>query len=267
MRMDGRGWTACTVLFVVAIAAPAWAALEPRQLLGTLGAQGPVTVRDTSGAATTAKAEPVQGSHLPLLERSEVTTGEQAGALLDLKSEGMVGLRAGSTARVAKGPHLDLVTGEALIRVPPASRLTLATPTGSVRADAASRGTPAEARVHVLADGSTVVEVERGALQVEAHGQTDVVSAGDQAVFPRDGALRVIEARGPRSDEVPTAAKRKPGAAIFGLDPFLAGLFTAEIAAGTLGGLAASGEFDDKEEGQAQRVNGPGQGSPFRLRR
>src|SRR5262245_29786165 len=102
---------------------------SPRQVLGTLAVQGEVRVQEAteSGAKGTAVVGKQGG---PLLERSVIRTAEGGAALLTFTgTDGVVGLRAGATLRTGTrerdGLRVELVSGEALIRLPAGSHLSL----------------------------------------------------------------------------------------------------------------------------------------------
>jgi len=244
--------------------APALAVSGPRQVLGTVSAQGDVRVRKEGG-----DGEAISRSGAALLEGTLITTGPRSAALLNLSSDGMIGLRANGAVeagtRGVDGLRVTLWTGEALVRIPITSRMTLATATGTIRADelmpvAAGPIAAAEASVTLRADGETVVRVQSGSLRIEgADGGPTVVRAGEQATLAPDAAPRLVEAASvpPPVATAPAAAApaiataKAASAGIFSVDHDLAmlvGLGSAVVVGGTLGGLAGSGQFSDDDD-------------------
>jgi len=290
------GWGRWTVRLAVGLviggvlvgpSAPAVAISGPRQVLGTVSAQGDVRLR-SDGNGRHDDGESVSRSGAPLLEGTLVTTGPKSAALLNLSSDGMIGLRAGGAieagTRGTDGLRVTLWVGEALVRIPITSRMTLATATGTIRSDAlmpVSAGpiAAAEASVKLLPDGQTIVRVETGSLRIEGvDGGPTVVRAGEQATLTPDAAPRLTAAAAVPSDAAPAAvtpavATAKSSSGIFSMDRDLAimvGLGSAVVVGGTLGGLAGSGQFssddhDDAHTGAAR--TGAVQGSAFRAPR
>lgn len=272
--------------FILVSALPALGADSgPRQVLGTLAVQGEVRVQEATESGT--KGTAVVGKQGgPLLERTVIRTSDGGAALLTLTgTDGVVGLRSGATLRTGtrdrEGLRVELVAGEALVRLPAGSRLSLETPTASVRADAlipASTAPPraSEASVRILADGRTVVRVETGTLRVEGHqGPASLVKAGEEATIAPDAAPKVVAASSVAPPVAPANDDDKKAAAgIFGVDPMVAGLALAGVGvtAGVLGGLGASGNLgngdsNDSETSPALGGGGGPAGSPFRTSR
>ena len=291
------GWGRWTVrlaagLVIGGVLAGRDATAGPRQLLGTISAQGDVRIRDDEiGRRDEGQTVPRSGA--PLLEGTLVMTGPKSAALLNLSSDGMIGLRAGGAVQAGTrdidGLRVTLWIGEALVRIPVTSRMTLATATGTIRSDAlmpAAAGpiAAAEASVKLLPDGQTIVRVESGSLRIEgADGGPTVVRAGEQATLLPDAAPRLAAAAAPLPDEsapgavTPAVATGKAASAgIFAIDSdlaILAGLGAATVAGGTLGGLAASGQFSSDHHDAASAGSTQGgaqtsaQGSAFRAPR
>lgn len=240
----------------------AWStAPAPRQVVGVLSVQGEVFSReaDTAGGDETRVTE----SGGALLELTRVRTGRDGAALLTTSSDGVVALRAETTAVVAAegagGPRVDLVAGEALVRLPAGSRLTLATPTATVRAeplpagagDASAPAKAQEASVRLLPGGETVVRVERGALRVESpQGIATTVEAGEEATLSKDRSPRVVSGAEPEEGGRAT---------IFGIDARIAALAGVAVAGGIAGGVVAA-----TSGGADGSTSAAGQGSPFR---
>jgi hypothetical protein len=282
-----RAQTAVAALgFILVSTAPVLGADSgPRQVLGTLAVQGEVRVQQASETGTNGTAV-VGKQGGPLLERTVIRTSEGGAALLTLTgTDGVVGLRAGATlrtgARERDGLRMDLVSGEALIRLPAGSHLSLETSTASIRADAlipASTGPvrASEASVRVLADGRTVVRVETGNVRVEGRsGPAALVKAGEEATVAHDAAPKVVAASSASPPVAPANEDdKKVSAGIFGVDPMVAGLALAGVGvtAGVLGGLGASGNLGngsshDSETSPALGGGGGPAGSPFRTSR
>jgi len=237
----------------------------PRQVLGTVSARGDVRLRSEGG-----DGETIPRSGAALLEGTLITTGPGSAALLNLSSDGMIGLRANGAVeagtRGLDGLRVTLWTGEALVRIPITSRMTLATATGTIRSDelmpvSAGPIAAAEASVTLRPDGETVVRVQTGSLRIEgADGGPTVVRAGEQATLTPDAAPRLVEAAAvppPQPDAAPAAVTpavataKASSAGVFSVDRDLAvlvGLGSAVVVGGTLGGLAGSGQFSDDDD-------------------
>ena len=283
-----RAQTAVSALgFILVSALPVLGADSgPRQVLGTLAVQGEVRVQEASAAGT--KGTAIVGKQGgPLLERTVIKTSEGGAALLTLTgTDGVVGLRSGAVLRTGTrerdGLHVELVSGEALVRLPAGSHLSLETSTASVRADAlipASTGPPraSEASVRVLPDGRTVVRVETGNLRVEGRsGPAALVKAGEEATIAHDAAPKIVAVSSVSPPVAPaTEDDKKVSAGIFGVDPMVATLALAGVGvtAGVLGGLGASGNLGNGGDGHSSETSpalggggGPA-GSPFRTSR
>ena len=240
-----------------------------RQVVGVLAVQGEVWTQEVGGSGGEARVPGTEGA---LLERTRLRTGKEGAALLTLSQDGLVGLRAGTTAEVAArgadGPRIQLVAGEALVRLPAGSRLTLVTATATVRAEgiqpvAVGAVRPNEVSVHVLPDGQTVVRVQSGGVQVESRdGGTSLVRAGEQATLAADGAPRIVAASTAPGALAPAAGAAAGGAGLFSSDAAIAGLAAIGVAAGTLGGLGAAGKLGNASSSDTSADTG--QGSPFR---
>jgi hypothetical protein len=280
--MMGRGWnavralsSAALVVGVVGTGMPASGAPQgARQVLGTLAVQGEVWTQEAIGSAHEAR---VPGASAALLERTRIRTGKKGAALLTLRQEGLVGLRAESRAELGArgddGTRVQLLAGEALVRVPAGSLLTVATTTASVRAESiqtVAMGTvpPNEASIRLLPDGQTVVRVQSGTLQVEARqGAPALVRAGEQATLGEDGEPHIVAASTAAGTDTPAAVTAATGheagaAGIFSGDAAIAGLAAVGVVAGTLGGLGASGNLGNGG-GSSSTSSDTGEGSPF----
>jgi len=266
VRWTVAGWCLLSLALAGALG-PRGADAGSRQDVGALSAQGDVRVRETNDATTDADgSQPVTGSRVALLERTIVQTGADGAALLTLTNDGLVGLRAAGALRVgAAGPgglRVDLMAGEALVRIPPGSRLTLGTSAAIIGAGEpapVSTGTakPAEASVRVLRDGQTVVAVRAGTLRVEGQqGGPALLRAGEQATFAQNTTPQIIPAG-------PPAAKPAAKRTIFGMDTRLAALVgfggVALVGGAVGGGIAAAGGSSSSSESPAA-----GEGSPFK---
>jgi hypothetical protein len=253
-----------------------------RQVIGTIAVQGDVQTRDIDPAD--AQLVRVTQSGTALLERTLVKVGGNGAALLALRKDGVVGVRASSTARVGtRGQgelRVDLESGEALVRLPAGSPLIVATPTATVRAEpivpVSTAGGAAEASIKILADGQTLVRVEVGTVRVDgaAGGPSTRITAGEEASFPKEGAPEIARAATAKLPAADVGAKPggKDGSAFY-TDPILLGLLGAAAVGGTVGGLAGSGAIGssdddgDDNDSSAAAGGGGGDGSPFRTSR
>ena len=277
----GRGglWALCGLLVGVVVCSSGQQArgaqVTGRHVLGVVSVQGEVWNQATMPDA--GRETRVPGSGGALLEGTRIRTGTNGVALLTFSKEGVVGLRANTTAEVTalgtEGPGIQLASGEALVQLPPGSRLTLSTPTATVRAEplqpaAAGPVRAQEASIRITPEGQTIVRVENGSLRVESRqGVMTVVRAGEEATLAPDSAPRIVAVAGgtPATPAAAPATAAKAASAghttILGLDPMVAGLAAVGVTAGGLGGAAASGAFGGGGGGSNSTA---GEGSPFK---
>jgi len=257
-------WLAGAAMLVLATGGPV-AVEETAQtgLVGKVLGQGDVWVgKGGEGIDPAAAGQQVSKGGLPLTEGSVVRTGDKSAALLDLGNDGMIGLREGSRAIIGKkgdgGLRVEMVTGEALVRLSESSKLTLVTSKGTVhQADGEVTG-PTELRLQALPNGGAVAQVTNGTARVEDDkGAVKLVS----------GAPIMIPEEEPPPAYVPPPAPEEGG--FWAFDPLILGLAALAIAGGTVGGLAASGQFDDDDDGGSDSGGGfnPPPFSQFRVQR
>jgi hypothetical protein len=254
-----------TRIFIIATAVLLPTIAHPvakRAVLGTIVASGPIEVANEPGQWSPGST----GS--PVLEHSELRTGDGDTAMVALGTQGVIGLRRHTHLRVGgtnspNGLPLSL-HGESSVsfRLPMASALSFLTDTAVVKA-----GEPAadEASIRGIVSQQgeiTTVRVISGNLDVRNRNATTfaTVAGGEQATIASASAAPRITRMS--TEETQSTTRRLSGLGFLGTKPGLIALGTAAAVGGGIGIAAAAGAFDsDDNKGGGEPV--PSQGSPF----
>ena len=233
--MVKRFYASLVSLAVVSLSFPAIGAAET--VVGTIQVSGPAWV--ASDSADWSRLS----STRPLVEGDRLRTGSDGYLLADMGDAGVVGLYGDAevaTVDGAQGPVIDVLKGKVAFHLSPESKLQLQ----AEGADIASRRTAADGYVEYNSDGTPVVVVEEGSLNIQVAGIDRTVSRGERVALgaatsrsTASTAQPVVVAGASKSEQ-----NRKAGGAAVGGGAASAGTASAVgTTAAATGGMTVAG--------------------------